>query len=87
MLVWVVGMGEIVEMDCRGRITIPASIRRVVGRTRFKVELAGESIVLKPVESRRELVEKIVSIRLSGDRERASVDAALIKDLYGGFKA
>lgn len=84
---WVVGMGIIVEMDGRGRVTIPASIRRIVGKRKFRVELVGkDTIMLRAVEDREELVRKIASIKLSGDRERASVDAASVKDYCGGLK-
>lgn len=80
-------MGEIVEADAKGRITIPAEIRRIVGKKAFKVEVAGkDTIILRVVEDRRELVKKIASIRLVGDKEKAVVDAAAIKDFYGGIK-
>ncbi len=80
-------MGEIVEVDDKGRITIPAEIRRVVGKKAFKVELSGKDmIVLKALEDRRELVKKVADIRLVGNGEKAFVDAATIKDFYGGVK-
>ncbi len=85
---WVVGVGETVEMDDKGRITIPANIRRIVGRRVFRVELLDkDTIVLRAVEDRRDLVEKILGIRLVGDRERVFVDAATVKDFYGGVKS
>ena len=80
-------MGEVVEMDSRGRVTIPAGIRKVIRRSRFRVELVDEStILLKAIEDRRELVERIASIKLTGDKRRASIDAATVKDAYGGVK-
>jgi len=80
-------VGEIVEADAKGRITIPAEIRRIVGKKAFKVEVAGkDTIILRVVEDRRELVKKIADIRLMGDKEKAVVDAAAIKDFYGGIK-
>ncbi len=85
--VWVMGVGEIVEMDSRGRITIPANIRKIIGKSKFRVELVGkDTIVLKAVKNKREIVKRISSIKLVGDKERASVDAATVKDFYGGVK-
>lgn len=80
-------MGQIVEMDSKGRITIPANIRKIVGKKVFRIELANkDTIILRAIEDKRDLVEKISSIKLVGDKERVSVDAATVKDLYGGFK-
>ena len=80
-------MGETVEADAKGRITIPVEIRRIVGKKAFKVEIAGkDTIVLRALEDRCELVKKIADIRLMGDREKAVVDASAIKDFYGGVK-
>jgi len=82
-----VGVGEIVEMDSKGRVTIPVNIRRIVGKKVFRVELAGkDKIILRAVEDKHELVKKIMNIRLTGDKERAFVDAASVKDFYGGVK-
>ena len=80
-------MGKTVEMDDKGRITIPANIRKAVGKSAFKVEFIGkDTIVLKVLEDRREFAEKIRNIKLVGDRERARVDATTVKDYYGGVK-
>ncbi|MEM2082390.1 MAG: hypothetical protein QXU06_01630 [Candidatus Bathyarchaeia archaeon] len=80
-------MGEIVKMDSKGRITIPTSIRRAIGKDTFKVELMGkDAIIIRALENRRELVDRIRGMGLSGDRGRAYVDAARVKDLYGGVK-
>ena len=74
-------------MDERGRITIPANIRKIVGKNKFRVELVDkDTIILRAVEDRYEIVKRIASIRLTGDRERAFVDVATIKDFYGGVK-
>jgi DNA-binding transcriptional regulator/RsmH inhibitor MraZ len=84
---WVVGVGETVEMDSKGRVTIPTSIRKVVAKSTFRVELMGkDAIVLRASEGRRDLVEKVKGIKLTGDRERACVDAATVRDYYGGTK-
>ncbi len=49
------------------------------------VELVdGDTILLKALRNRRELVERIKSIKLSGDAERAYVDAASIKHVLAG---
>jgi len=80
-------VGETVRMDEKGRITIPAEIREVIGRKAFKVELADkDTVVLRAFEDRSTLVKKIANIRLVGDKDRASVDAATVKDLHGGTK-
>lgn len=80
-------MGETVKIDSKGRITLPASIRKVIGKSAFKVELAGrDTIILRVLENRNELVEKVKKIKLTGDRERAHVDVATVKDYYGGVK-
>jgi len=80
-----VGVGEIVNVDEKGRIIIPDEVRRAIGKRTFRVEVAGkDTIVLRAVADRRDLVERVAGIRLAGDRERASVDAAAVKDLYGG---
>ncbi|MBS7637686.1 hypothetical protein KEJ49_02180 [Candidatus Bathyarchaeota archaeon] len=82
-----VGVGERVDMDDKGRITIPFNIRRVVGKRSFRVELFDkDTIILRAFEDRGDLVKKIAGIRLVGDMERASVDAATIKDHYGWVK-
>lgn len=80
-------MGEIVEVDEKGRITIPADIRRAIGRRTFKVEIADkDTIILKALEDRSTLVKKVAEIKLSGAKERAFIDAASVKDLHGGVK-
>jgi len=85
--VWVVGVGEVVRVDEKGRITIPAEIREVIGKRAFKVELADkDTIILRAFEDRGMLVKKIADIRLVGDKERASIDAATVKDSHGGIK-
>ncbi len=74
-------------MDERGRITIPANIRKIVGKNKFRVELVDkDTIILRAVEDRYEIMKRIASIRLTGDRERAPLDVAIIKDFYGGVK-
>jgi len=81
------GVGKTVEMDERGRITIPAEIRKAIGKNKFVVELINEkTIILRPVEDKHEIVKKILSIKLVGDKKRSSADAAYIKDFYGGIK-
>ena len=80
-------MGETMKMDGKGRITLPVSIRKVIGKGTFKVEFAGrDTIILRVLGNRNELVEKVKSIKLTGDRERMHVDVATVKDYYGGGK-
>lgn len=80
-------MGEIVNVDEKGRIIIPAEIRKVISKRAFRVEIAGkDTIILKAVEDRRELVKRVASLKLAGDKEKSSIDAAAVKDFYGGIK-
>jgi DNA-binding transcriptional regulator/RsmH inhibitor MraZ len=84
---WVVGVGDTVEMDDKGRITLPVGVRRIVGKSVFKVELADkETIILRVLENKSRLVEKVKDIRLTGDKKRIYVDASAAKDYYGGVK-
>jgi len=80
-------VGETAKLDDKGRITLPAEVRKVIGKKAFRVEIAGkDTILLKALEDRHELVKKVVSIKLTGNREKVFVDAATVKDFYGGVK-
>lgn len=71
------------KKDDKGRITIPLEIRRVIGEKTFKAELLDkDTIILRACEDSSRLVKRISDIKLSGDPERASMDAAVVKDLY-----
>ena len=84
---WVVEVGETNEMDEKGRITIPAEVRKAVGKKAFEVELADkDTIILKAFEDRSALARKVADIKLTGDRKKASADAAAAKDLLDGIK-
>lgn len=79
------GVGQTVNVDEKGRIIIPAEIRKIIGKRTFNVEIADkDTIILKAVGDRRDLAKKIESLRLTGEKEKASVDFAAVKDLYGG---
>jgi len=81
------GMGETVKVDDRGRILIPAEIRRKIGNKVFSVEMTDkDTIVLRAVKDRGALADRIKSISLVGDPDRAYVDAAAVKDRYGGIR-
>jgi len=76
-----------IEMDEKGRVTIPASMRRIIGRRTFTAELSGkDAIILRAAEDRRGLVRRVAAIRLSGEKGRAGVDASTVKERYGGVK-
>jgi bifunctional DNA-binding transcriptional regulator/antitoxin component of YhaV-PrlF toxin-antitoxin module len=80
-------VGETVKIDERGRVMIPAEIRRIVKNKSFKVEsLDKDTIILRAVIERGEITKRIQSLRLSGDDERRRVDAAEVKDYTGGMK-
>ena len=84
---WVVGMGTIVEMDERGRVTIPSDIRRALKTRRLAVSLKGNIIELRPVyDERLEALEKFNQIKLQGDPRLAELDAAEAKHRVGGRK-
>ncbi len=79
------GVGETVSLDEKGRIIIPAEIRKAVGKKAFKVSMADkETIILKAVTDRSELVKQISDIKLTGDKTRSTVDFTSVKDAYGG---
>jgi bifunctional DNA-binding transcriptional regulator/antitoxin component of YhaV-PrlF toxin-antitoxin module len=79
------GVGETASIDEKGRIIIPAEIRKTIGKRTFNVEIADkDTIILKAVESSGDLVKKIEKIRLTGEKEKASVDFSMVKDKYGG---
>jgi bifunctional DNA-binding transcriptional regulator/antitoxin component of YhaV-PrlF toxin-antitoxin module len=87
MWVWEMDVGETVNIDERGRVMIPAEIRRIVKNKSFKVEtLDKDTIILRAVIERGEVTKKIQALGLSGDRERCRVDAAEVKDYIGGMK-
>ncbi len=52
-------MSVIVEIDSQGRVYIPASVRRRIRHRRFRVEVEGEAIVLRPV---RPVIDKYYGI-------------------------
>ncbi len=80
-------MGDIAGMDEKGRVTIPAELRKVIGSKSFKAELMGrDAILLRVVEDKKKVIERIERMRLTGDRKRASVDFAYIRDEFGGIK-
>lgn len=72
-------------MDDRGRILIPVEIRRKIGSRAFSVEVVDmDTIILRAVKDRDGLAERVKSLSLTGDADRVNVDAAAVKDLYGG---
>jgi len=80
-------MGIIVEVDSRGRITIPAEVRRMLKARRYLVTLKGGAIELKPVyDEKLEALKALDEIKLIGDPNLASLDAAKIKHRVGGRK-
>jgi bifunctional DNA-binding transcriptional regulator/antitoxin component of YhaV-PrlF toxin-antitoxin module len=82
---WVQGMGETAIMDKHGRITIPPKIRKIVDKKNFRVELIDKNtIVLKAINNKDELIQNIKKIKLSGDPERSGTDYSTIKKYYVG---
>jgi bifunctional DNA-binding transcriptional regulator/antitoxin component of YhaV-PrlF toxin-antitoxin module len=82
---WDVGVGETVNIDEKGRIIIPAEIRKMIGKRRFSVEVADkDTIILRATEDRHDLAKRIEGIHLTGDESRAPTDFSEVKDQYGG---
>jgi len=82
---WDVGVGETVNIDEKGRIVIPAEIRKIIGNRKLSVEIADkDTIILRAAEGRSDLAKKIESLKLTGDMAKASIDFSDVKDLYGG---
>jgi DNA-binding transcriptional regulator/RsmH inhibitor MraZ len=83
--VWDVGVGETINIDEKGRIVIPAEIRKVIGRRKLNIEIADkDTIILRATAERNDLAEKIKKLKLIGDKNRSRVDFSDVKDVYGG---
>ena len=79
------GVGETASIDEKGRIIIPADIRKTIGKRTFNIQIADkDTIILKAVETRADLAKKIETIRLTGEKERTPIDFSTVKDEYGG---
>lgn len=83
---WVVGMGETVEMDERGRITLPAKTRETLGAKKFRITQVDRGTITLAAIRDLDRVEAIRKIRLKGDKARSHLDAASVKDQFGGVK-
>jgi len=80
-------MGIIVEVDERGRVTIPAHIRRTLKAKKFLVGVKGDAIELRPVyDERLEALKRFSEIKLVGDPRFLSLNAAEAKHRVGGKK-
>ncbi|RLF05313.1 MAG: hypothetical protein DRJ60_05765 [Thermoprotei archaeon] len=85
--VWVVGVGTVVEVDDRGRVTIPAEIRRLLKTRKFLISFREGVIELKPVyDEKLEALRAFNEIKLIGDPRFAHIDAAKAKHRVGGKK-
>lgn len=51
-------MDSIVELDDKGRVLIPAEIRRAVGSRRFKITARGRVVELEPLATLDEVKGK-----------------------------
>ena len=80
-------VGVPVKVDDRGRILPPAEIRRKIGRRIFSEMADKDTIILRAVKNRSDLADRVKSINLTGDADRANVDTAAVKDRYGGIRA
>jgi AbrB family looped-hinge helix DNA binding protein len=85
--VWEKGVGIIVEVDDRGRITIPVDIRRKLKSKKLLVSLKGDAIELRPVHDERlEALKRFNEIKLIGDPRFVNLDASKAKHKVGGKK-
>lgn len=51
-------MSEIVELDRKGRVLIPAEIRKKMASRRFKLSMRGDVLELDPLPSLEQLAGK-----------------------------
>ena len=80
-------VGEVIELDERGRLTIPLEFRRILRGSRVRVERGDENtILIRPDFDSEAVLKNIRAIRLRGDRRRAKYDASSARDKYGGVK-
>ena len=80
-------MGEVVELDDRGRVTIPSELRKTLPGTRVRVERGDDNtILIRPELSSEAVLKAIKAVKLRGESRRAKYDASSVKDRYGGLK-
>jgi len=80
-------MGEVIELDERGRLTIPLQFRRILRGSRVRVERGDDNTILIRADFDSEAVLRHMrAIRLRGDKRRAKYDASSARDRYGGVK-
>jgi bifunctional DNA-binding transcriptional regulator/antitoxin component of YhaV-PrlF toxin-antitoxin module len=80
-------MGKIVELDERGRLTIPSELRRTLRGPRVRVERGDDNtLVIRPELDSEAVLKSIRDIRLRGESKRAKYDAASVKDRFGGVR-
>jgi len=80
-------MGEVVELDERGRLTIPSELRRMLRGSRVRLERGDDNtLVIRPESDSEAMLKSIKDIRLRGERIRSKYDASSVKDRFGGVK-
>jgi DNA-binding transcriptional regulator/RsmH inhibitor MraZ len=80
-------MGDVVELDERGRLTIPSDLRQMLRGPRVRIERGDDnSLVIRPELDSERVLKGIRDIRLRGERNKAKYDASAVKDKYGGVK-
>jgi AbrB family looped-hinge helix DNA binding protein len=84
---WEMGVAIIVEVDERGRVTIPAHIRRTLKAKKFLVGVKEDAIELRPVyDERLEALKRFSEIKPVGDPGFLNLNAAEAKHRVGGKK-
>jgi len=80
-------MGEVVELDERGRLTIPSELRRMLRGQKVRVERGDDdTLVIRPEFDSDATLKSIRDIRLRGEKSRAKYDASSVKDKFGGVR-
>ena len=82
------GVGKTVKIDKKWRILIPKEIRKyfkIGDEVMITLDKDGKVVIKKTKDWKRK-IEEIKSIKLKGDKSKIRLDAAKVKDEFGGKK-
>lgn len=80
-------MGEILQVDERGRLTIPRKIREKIGIERhLLLEVAEDHLKLKPLKDPLTELEGSLTSRLPFEELRKISEEQLVKEAMGKFR-
>lgn len=75
------------ELDERGRLTLPFELRQMLRGPKVSVERGdGNTILIRSESDGETVLKNIRAIRLRGERRRAKYDVSSVKDRFGGVK-